>query len=380
MLVVIPFLACCIIWAIASPISTDISCTISTQYKIGDLKEPEPLLLKQVDNNATIWYPDDDDGTLRIFAGDSIYLACPGKNNYFQKRNYNEVEAVCVKDKVFKVKGVRQHISSLVCKFYPEHHAQYMDTPSCLDEQSSIEIGFNVRDTFIRTIELCRDKKTYTTYYTKFTMTKMIKSNQRNYPRPFKFLVGKFYPWINMDYLYKFETQLDTLARILNSIELAKKRLKKSLQFLSRGHLVAKTDFVYGSQQRSTFWYLNTAPQWQTFNAGNWNFLEISIRHFAASRRLDLDVYTGVHGQMTMEDIHNEQQPVYLAEDIISVPKFYWKVIYDPLSKCDISERIEWLNWEPSNITLGISYACSVDDLRKALPVVPLLDVIDILM
>lgn len=41
--------------------------------------------------------------------------------------------------------------------------------------------------------------------------------------RPFRFLTGEFYPEIDIDYLYRFETQLDTLARILNSIKLAKK-------------------------------------------------------------------------------------------------------------------------------------------------------------
>lgn len=169
--------------------------------------------------------------------------------------------------------------------------------------------------------------------------------------------------------------------------------------------MTAKADFVYGVQQRLTFWYLNTAPQWQTFNDGNWNSLEVSVRRFAASRRLDLDVYTGVYGQMTMEDIHDKWQPVHLHIEgaIMSVPRFYWKVIYDPLSKrgtafvglndpfirlvtddvylcTDISEKIEWLEWTPCNIEAGISYACSVADLRKAVPVVPLLDVIDILM
>lgn len=219
------------------------------------------------------------------------------------------------------------------------------------------------------------------------------------------FLAGRFYPGINIDHLYKFETQLDTLAKILNSTELAQKRLKKSVQFLSRGHMAAKADFIYGTLQRATFWYLNTAPQWQSFNGGNWNSLEVSVRRFAASRRLDLDVYTGVHGQMTMEDIRGKQQPVHLHAEgaIVSAPKFYWKVIYDPLSKqgtafvglndpfiksvtddvylcTDISEKIKWLNWKPRDIVAGISYACSVADLRKAVHVVPVLDVIGILM
>jgi len=195
-----------------------------------------------------------------------------------------------------------------------------------------------------------------------------------------------------------------TLAKILNSTELAKQRLRKSVQFLSRGHMVAKADFVYGNQQRATFWYLNTAPQWQSFNGGNWNTLEMNVRQFAVRRQLDLDVYTGVHGHMTMENVHGKQRPIWLQteKEILSVPRFYWKIIYDPESKrgtafvglndpfirsitddmylCrDISNKIKWLEWHADDVTIGVSYACSIDDLRRAVPTIPALDVIGIL-
>lgn len=45
-------------------------------------------------------------------------------------------------------------------------------------------------------------------------------------------------------------------------------------QFMSRGHLAAKSDYVFATGQRSTFYFINAAPQWQPFNAGNWNSLE----------------------------------------------------------------------------------------------------------
>lgn len=142
------------------------------------------MLLKRYGKNATILYPDDDYGTLRVPAGRSIYLACPGRDNYLKNRNWgNEAEAVCVRDKLFDVNGALHDFPSLVCKFHPEHHARYMRAPPCLGRHSPIEIGLNVSGTFIRTIELCRDDKTYTTYYTKFKMTKMIASYQRSYPR-----------------------------------------------------------------------------------------------------------------------------------------------------------------------------------------------------
>lgn len=47
-----------------------------------------------------------------------------------------------------------------------------------------------------------------------------------------------------------------------------------STQFLARGHLAAKTDFIYATGQRASFYFINAAPQWQPFNAGNWNRLE----------------------------------------------------------------------------------------------------------
>lgn len=160
-------------------------CTISTKYKIGDLNEPQPLLLKQTDN-LTIWYPHNDDGMLSMQANDFIYLACPGKNNYLKDRSWsNEAKAVCVKDNVFHVNKDHHEFSSLVCNYHPKHYAKYMSFPEsgCLDGHSSIEIGFDVENTFIRTIELCRDEYTYTTYYTKFKLSKMIQSHQQNYPR-----------------------------------------------------------------------------------------------------------------------------------------------------------------------------------------------------
>lgn len=144
----------------------------------------KPLLLKWATKSTTIWYPDDDNGMLSILADDFIYLACPGKDNYLKNRNLNnEAKIVCVKDKVFDVNEARHNFSSLVCKSHPEHYAKHTGSLPCFDRHSPIEIGFNVSSIFIRTIELCRNDKTYTTYYTKFKMSKMIESYQQGYPR-----------------------------------------------------------------------------------------------------------------------------------------------------------------------------------------------------
>ncbi|KAG7211652.1 hypothetical protein KM043_010905 [Ampulex compressa] len=397
----------CAFWTAAKAIYPEGECRVSINYKKGDLREPQPLLFTQSSGKREFLYPAESGSTLSIPKGRSIYLACPGEYNHIVNvKRTNEAEAVCVRDKIFNVDGVPRNFSSLVCKNMPYHEARRMNRP-CLGKYSSVAIGFSVNGSFVPTIEVCRDDETYATYYTKFRMTKMIQSYQSSYPRPNNWWIGDYYPEIDIKGLYRIENQISAVGKILKSTQLASKHIKKSVQFLSRGHMAAKVDFVYGAVQRATFWYLNAAPQWQSFNGGNWNYLEEGVRYFAGSRHLDLDVYTGAYGQMTMTDVYGRKQPIHLyvngPKRALAVPRFYWKVIVDPVSNkglafvglndpfveyitrdlyiCkDVSPLIRWLLWSPRNITAGLSYACEVDDLRRAVPTVPAIKVSGLLI
>lgn len=64
---------------------------------------------------------------------------------------------------------------------------------------------------------------------------------------------------------------------------------------MSRGHLVAYSDFVFNTQQQATMVFVNANPQWQTFNGQNWNYLEQDVRAFVGRVNQDLIVYTGSH-------------------------------------------------------------------------------------
>jgi DNA/RNA endonuclease G (NUC1) len=104
---------------------------------------------------------------------------------------------------------------------------------------------------------------------------------------------------------------------------------------MSRGHMTAKADFVYGAHMRATFWFMNVAPQWQTFNGGNWNNMEMSTRSFAGGYDNNLDVYTGTHGVTTLADVNGNEVPIHIAYDannngILRVPALYWRVVFDP--------------------------------------------------
>ena len=168
---------------------------------------------------------------------------------------------------------------------------------------------------------------------------------------------------------------------------------------LDKGHLVARADFVYRSQQRATFYYVNVAPQWQKFNEVNWKSLESSVRAYAKRSELDLVVYTGTYGVATLPNCNETETELYLYVDsnnnkAIPVPKFYWKAVYDPKSQAgvvfvginnpygtnpqgdylictDVCSKISWVKWDQENITKRYSYCCEVDDFRSTVQYLP---------
>ena len=50
-------------------------------------------------------------------------------------------------------------------------------------------------------------------------------------------------------------------------------------------------DFIDAASQDATYYYINVAPQWQSFNNGNWKELESDTRNLAISRKIDLVTY-----------------------------------------------------------------------------------------
>lgn len=201
-----------------------------------------------------------------------------------------------------------------------------------------------------------------------------------------------------MDTLYSRATQRQTIAGILGSQELADYYIHATNDYyLARGHLAAKVDFLFGNQQRATFYFLNTAPQWQRFNAQNWEALEDSSKKFASDRGYDLDVWTGTHGVMGLKDASGTPREIWLyvngATKQIPVPKIYYRVMVhksdrrgivligvnnpyltlDEIKKdytfcTDVSSQVNYITWQKDDVSKGYSYACEVQDFLKSVP------------
>lgn len=379
------------------------------------LTSPQPLLL--LHNNSTsdvdaFPLPIDNKGTVVFQAGEKIDIACPGGSNFVIVNGVNTKskleQAQCESGLKFKVFGVSAQFNTITCVSVPTGSARYTKK-KCAGTYREIEIGFNIDKRFIRHLSVCFDDKLRNSVYSHANLSSSIAGFQVGYPRP-NFLEANYYNVTpdTVDGLYSRKNQRRTINRILGLSDTNSSIIQDNTDYyLSKGHYSAKADFVYGSQQTLTFYYVNTAPQWQTFNGGNWNTMEGDCRKFASKRNLDLIIYTGSYGISTLPNNQGVQKELYLwnrsnQQRGIPVPALFYRVVYDPKSKAgvafiglnnpykknvqediicrDVCDKINWVTWEKNSLYLGYSYCCEVDDLRKTITTIPKLDVRSLLI
>jgi hypothetical protein len=252
-------------------------CSIAINH---DLPEPQPLLLipgGSKDGHG-FYLPEGAEGIVTLAPGQKMLLACPGKNNGFKNTNLGLRTALttCISDTTFFVNSGFYYFSNFACQSYPSHIARYSGS-TCYDgTKRHIEIGYEVESDFYKLIDVCFDDVLYTTLYARAEIVSGIAGYQKSFRRP-GFVKDSFYPGMSVDDLYTRLTQKDTISNILG-LKPSRNEYINARYFLWRGHLSAKADFVYGSQQRATFRFVNVSPQWQTFNGGNWEALESSVR------------------------------------------------------------------------------------------------------
>jgi hypothetical protein len=369
----------------------------------NELPEPQPLLLIPRSSLGVhgFYLPEGSNDLVTLATGQSMLLACPGNNNGFNNTNIGLTTALetCDSGTRFFVNSVSYDFSNFACRSYPFHIARYSGS-SCYDgTKRHIEIGFEVESDFYKIIDVCFDDVLYTTLYAKATVVSGIGGYQSGFPRP-GFIQDNFYPGMSVDDLYTQVTQQETISDLLGSTQLGDQYINpENDYYLARGHYTAKADFVYGSQHRATFHFVNVSPQWQVFNGGNWEALESSVREYADTKKLDLVVYTGTYGVATLPNINGIETELYLYVDSnnnkgIPVPKLFWRAVYDPKSQAgvvfvginnpyvsqpqgdylicnDVCSQISWVDWDRTNIELGYSYCCEVDDFRSTVKYLP---------
>lgn len=351
-------------------------------------------------------YPVDANGTFYLAEGDKINLACPEGDIYINNVNTTKemVQAKCHTGLEFYIDNNNKtdNFNTIKCSMQVPNLGRYTGAFCPKTNYKEIEIGVVIKNRFIRHILACFDTKLQHIAYTVQTLSSLIAGSQVGYPRPGNFKGSNFFnvPPGTAKYYYSKKGQRESINKILGLAANDTSVIQEnSNYYLSIGHYAAKSDFIYGVQQKLTFYYVNAAPQWQTFNGGNWNTMEKNCRSLADQRKIDLTIYTGSYGVATLPDIKKQEKELYLwvganNETGIPVPRLFYRVVYEPISQAgvvvlglnnpykkklypgdvictDICKKVKWLTWIKTDYELGYSYCCEVDDFRKRVNYLP---------
>ncbi|XP_050524527.1 uncharacterized protein LOC126896101 isoform X2 [Daktulosphaira vitifoliae] len=231
-------------------------------------------------------------------------------------------------------------------------------------------------------LKICFDAQLSKTFYVKYdldgaTMSQVGKPDER----PTKFLVGEnrnLFP----DYVACFYTKNHQKALFEDFYKLPDRI--NTTSFMAKGHLASNGDFVSSEEKEGTFYFANITPQWQSINMKTWSQIESSVRRLSKKKNSTFTVYTGTHGQMTINN-----KPIYLTTNKrIPVPKWLWKVVIDkntnesigivctndPFSDlkpiCGSREFCDKTNWKYFGKTKssGKGYCCTLEELKAAIP------------
>lgn len=233
-----------------------------------DLSFEHPLILDPTSNEFLNPGPKG----LTLNTGEKIFLACTGKSNFIKLATKpQELDVECVNGNLFKAKDgsqlITQPFKTFSCNDYPESIARRTGK-KCSNKYTETEIGFETSKGFVRIMTTCLDESKKDTLYSVYSVPASIRQQQIKIPRPpGGFQEGEFYPGLypTPSSLYSKYSQLNAFSKLLKSDKLANEYIKldDDYFYIARGHLAAKADFLYASQQRATFYYVNVAPQWQ---------------------------------------------------------------------------------------------------------------------
>jgi DNA/RNA non-specific endonuclease len=153
---------------------------------------------------------------------------------------------------------------------------------------------------FVKFVDLCYNLQSGSTVFTKHTIYGQSINNKMKPPKSFSWTNTGLKPTVmNIiadNYIINFQKK---------RFNTQKKEIigdQPSQRYYAKGHLTPDADGIYTSCRDATYFYMNTVPQWQKINNGNWKSIEYMARSVAGRIRNEVEVYTGgyqSHGSFT---------------------------------------------------------------------------------
>lgn len=381
-------------------------CTLNTRIHFG---QPLPVILRY----GQLLEPTDNNGNVIIQSGESIVLSCIDQGsirNSHSIQGKNTAIINCINDDVFgndEWLNSPSRFSEFKC-ISPPSYVSNRTNRTCFEDNKIYEVGYYIDNIFYPVYESCFNELELNAIYSKYTQKPYNAVYQTRVERPY-FIDNNIYGYIPVNSIFSPAGQKSAVAQLVG--DRVNTYVNKT-EFLSRGHLAAKTDFVLAFGERATFHYVNCAPQWVGFNGGNWNTLEVDLRNHIHDVGCNTIIYTGTFGVSQLTNQYGTAVEVYLHTDVnnnpvIPVPKYYYKVVYEPISKrgiafvginsphytkeealdlffcpdlCRGNKDFSWLTWHPDLSTEGYTFCCTIEDFRRTVHHLPKFEVTGLLI
>jgi hypothetical protein len=192
-----------------------------------------------------------------------------------------------------------------------------------LNKQGIIyKIGYRVavpfQPTFVTLFTVCRHFATETTFYSRHNIYKQSQTG--------KMPTGTYDYWSAFGLSPNVQKGIEGNYSKLHQNEKFDQLNLSTNDYFARGHLNPNADHPFQTWMKSTYFYINQVPQWQSLNNGIWKHVEYQVKRLSETE--NLVVYTGGHGQYTYRG-----HPFFMVHDPSSntnhivVPKFIWKLV-----------------------------------------------------
>lgn len=357
-------------------------------------------------SNATgrIYPTDGNNGDILIASGARFNASCASSNTVLKEFKVNQIGLQCKTGKLTVYpSGVSTSFANLGCQDALKEEVDDQTNGNCnnLANVKNISVDFNTSIKKFREYSLCHDYGQFNTLYSRHTISgRSITVAEISNNRPSFKKASFFSSSVSPATAYSQSNQREMVRQLTGSSKLADQYIDVSQSwYFARGHLSPDGDFVYASEQNSTYYYINVIPQWQAINNGNWKALEVAARKLASSHGTNLDIYTGGYGVLTLKDVNDNPVEIFLTKDstnklAIPAPSLTWKLIHEPSTNkavvivivnnpmplgvtskdlvcTSICSQIKFVTWDIGNNGKGYTYCCDVASFRQTVTYAP---------
>ena len=234
------------------------------------IDENERIILPVIEGSARI---------LNVNEGQRVTISCLGELNITNALEATGLQlnpTICTASSNFQLEagGSELTYSQLGC--VTQNHEILVENGTCANGPGSlIRNGWEFGTDFIPLFDMCHDKTLALNYYSINTVYgRSANADDKTNDRPYYFSQADYFPGLSVNTFYTQAQQTQTIAMIVGSDGLAAQYIRPNTEYyLARGHLAPDGDFIDAASQDATYYFMNTAPQFQTFNNGNWKLV-----------------------------------------------------------------------------------------------------------